>query len=386
MNILALGICVGLFGYIGYLLKQQMGLTSSVKLKSFFVLFTFVHFSISLVFAYYLDSFSNINDPKDFFKMAADSNSWLPLIGLGHDFIAFLIYPLVKAGLGIEVLFLIFSTISYVAFFKYFKLIGLKTLEKTSVLYLLFYLIPTIHVWTAFLGKEPLLLWLMVVLLEIIKNKKSYVLGVLVLGFIFLIRPHVCLVLIFVLFILKLGDPKISKKYKIKIIIASTILIVAGAILFMKFFLGIESLDVESILNYVQDFKNYATNKGGSAISIEDTNLGTRILYLLWMPLPYLYKIKTSLQALVALENIYYVGIMSYIGFVCVKNKLKMTTEKEVQFAIIAAVALMLLFASYLYNLGLGNRMKIMFLPYFFYGWIQINKRLLDNTNGYEKR
>ncbi|MDO3693619.1 hypothetical protein QVZ41_01995 [Wenyingzhuangia sp. chi5] len=386
MNILELGICVGVLGYVGYLLKKKLELTTSVKIKTFLVLFTLIHYSVSIVFAVYLNSFSNINDPKDFFTMATDSNSWLPLLGLGHDFIAFLIYPLVKAGVGIEVLFLIFATISYVAFFKYFKLIGIRTLEKTSILYLLFYLIPTIHVWTAFLGKEPLLLWLMVVLLEIINNKKSNVLTFLVLGLIFLIRPHVGLILLFVLFLFKLSDKKTPKKYKIKIVVTFIILICVGIILLMKFFLKFESLSLESILRYIESFNSGSEDKGGSAISIEDTNIGTRILYLLWMPLPYVYKIKNTLQALVALENIYYVGVMLYIGFVCIKNKLKMTIEKEVQFSFMAAVALMLLFASYLYNLGLGNRMKIMFLPYFFYGWIQIDKRLLDKTNGYEKR
>ncbi|ANW94977.1 hypothetical protein AXE80_01125 [Wenyingzhuangia fucanilytica] len=381
MNIQEVIIGILLMVYVGVSLKNLITQTHSFWLKAFMVIFTGVHFSISLVFAVFLDRFSNINDPKDFYSLADNADNWGEVLGMGHDFMASVIYPFVKSGVGIELLFLIFATISYNAFLRYFKLIGIQRLEKTPILYLLFYLIPTIHVWTACLGKEPLLVWLMVVLLEVLKNNKENWKLFLVLSLIFLIRPHVCIVLLLVLLLLKFLESKISKAKKLQMIGFTILLIGITTLVFMRFFLKIEPLSIEGFWAYVDKFQGEISNKGGSAISVKGTNIASRVVYLLWMPLPFIYNITNVLQGLVAMENVYYVIVIFMMFYRCVREKWSLTSQPHIQFSIIAAISLIILFASYLYNLGLGNRMKLMFLPYLFYGWIQMNNQMPNQSS-----
>ena len=182
-----------------------------IKIRIGFVFFTFVHFFISFVFAFFLDDLETINDPKDFYSVALESENWLASFGLGHDFMSFLIYPFVKIGVCIEVLFLLFALISYKAFVLLFDLISIEDISCKTILLLGFFFFPTIHIWTGFLGKEALLLFALVSILYKIRNSNySYSLVSLLL-LVFLVRPHMFLVVSVALVLTWFFDKNISK-------------------------------------------------------------------------------------------------------------------------------------------------------------------------------
>ncbi|WP_366184842.1 hypothetical protein [Flavobacterium ovatum] len=253
--------------------------------------------------------------------------------------------------------------------------------NNNAILFLLFF-IPSLHFWTGFLGKEALLFWLMVILLQNIKQR-NYDWRILTsLLFIFFIRPHVFIVLIGAIIIVALFSTEFSKKYKMQIILFTFLAIVIGVAVFILYYLKIDNLNLESIENYRESFLSFSkTDSGASAISIENTTILTRIFYLIFMPLPFLYQFTNNFQLLLSIENVYLVLGVVVVLFFWIKTPFRYRNLSiDTQFALVASLLLIILFGAYLYNLGLGNRMRVMFLPFLFYFFIKsINFNRIQN-------
>lgn len=367
--------------YIIYSLNKKLKNTYSLFNRVYIILFTILHFSISFWFAYFLNRLTTINDFYNFYNLAGTADNWFSIFGFGHQFISFIIYPLVKLNVSIEILFLLFSTISFKGFLVYFELININGLNKNNRILLLSFLLPTLHFWTGFLGKEALLLFLMAKILKKLKYRLFDLGGVFLLLLIFLIRPHVFFVLMIALLVLLLLDRGTSsglKKKLILIVIGSFLILLPIAVLY---FLKIENFNLITLKSYITGFLNYTENKGSTSISLIETNLISRVFYLIFMPLPFLYTIKNELQLIASVENVFFLVIFLYTIFCILRSRLKSKSLRlEEKFALIAGILLIILFASYLYNLGLGNRMRIMFLPYLFYFFISsMNRKKIIN-------
>jgi hypothetical protein len=335
--------------------------------------FCFLHFSISLFFAYFLYDMSFINDPKDFYRIAAQSDDWFGLFGLGHQFMFFVTYPFVKLKIHITVLFLLYASISFKAFLSLFSMLKLDSIKNSNAVLFLFFFIPSLHFWSGFLGKEALLLWLMVTILQNI-NRRRYDWRILVsLLFVFLIRPHVFIVLIGAMIIVAMLSDEFSQKYKTIIFLLTFLAIAISIVIFILYYLKLDNFNVQSILDYKNRFLNFSKTDGGSsAISIENTTIFTRIFYLVFMPLPLLYQFTNNFQVLLSIENIFFVVGVIVVLFFWIRRPFKYKDLSiETQFALVASFLLIVLFGSYLYNLGLGNRMRVMFLPFLFYFFIK---------------
>lgn len=369
--VLNIGIVSLIAVYVIYSLHKVLKNSFSSFNKVFLILFTVLHFGISAGFACYLDKLTTVHDPHDFYNAAYLANHWYSNFGFGHQFISFIIYPFVKLKVSIEVLFLLFATISFKGFLVYFELIDLNSLSKKNSILLLFFLLPTLHFWTGFLGKEALLLFLMVMILKKVKYELFDWQFIILLFLIFIIRPHVFFVLLISLLVLFLIDQETSSRLKKKlilIVISSILILIPISVLY---FLKLETLNLSALQSYITGFLNYTENKGSTSISLVDTNLFTRIFYLVFMPLPYLYEIKNGLLLAASVENVFFLIIFLYTIYYILRNRVKIQTfSKDQRFVLISSILLIFLFGSYLYNLGLGNRMRIMFLPYLFYFFI----------------
>jgi hypothetical protein len=112
-------------------------------------------------------------------------------------------------------------------------------------------------------------------------------------------------------------------------------------------------------------------NLGNASISISDTTIFTRIFFLIFMPLPLLYNMNNEIQLIASMENILFliIFIIALINYLKNGSKFKALVLDQ-KFTLIASITLIVFFGSYLYNLGMGNRMRIMFLPYLFYFFI----------------
>ncbi|WP_111709655.1 hypothetical protein [Lutibacter citreus] len=342
--------------------------------KVFYIVFTLVHFAMSLAFVLLLDTLPN-NDPEKYYNAAVAADNWWELFSVGGFVVSFLIYPLVKLKITIEVLFLLFATISFKGFLEYFKLISLEKIVKKKLLLGVFFLIPSIHFWTGFLGKEALLFLLMVFILKKVKHQFFDWVLVVCFALVFIIRPHVFFMLLLGLLVSILFDTNFSKKIKLKIVlIVSCITLVLIPVAF-KYFLKIDTVNLAAIQEFFYGLAEHGEANGNSKIDILDTSIISRIFYLLFMPLPFLYSIKNSFQLVTSIENLYYVVICGLIIKKLIKNKFKISVLSfDHKFALLSSIFLIVLFGSYLYNLGLGNRMRIMFFPYIFYFLITYKK------------
>ena len=369
-SILNILIIVGIAYFVLNSLVLTVKNAASVFLKSFTILVCVAHFGASVVFILLLDKFP-YNDPIKYYTAAVEAPNWLSLFSVGGYFVSFLIYPLVKLKISFEVLFLIFTTISYAGFLEYFKLLDFKNYNKKDTFLWLFFLIPSMHFWTAFLGKESLLFLLMVTLLKKIKNRTFdwILIGSLLL--IFFIRPHVFFILLLAFLLIFMFEQEVSKVLKRKVLLLSVVFSVIALPLVFKYFLKIDTFSISAFQDFFEGLAQHGENNGNSKINLVNTSIFSRIFYLIFLPLPFLYDIKNNFQWMAAIENIYFVIIFIGVLIYVLKAKFKFRRIKiDQKFALVSSLLLIVLFGSYLYNLGLGNRMRIMFFPYLFYFFI----------------
>jgi hypothetical protein len=360
--------------YSGYELFKILAKTERRLYQLFFILLGLGHFITAFIVTYYLDTLTGLHDPHAFYDRALETSSWFDTFGLGHRFMSFLVYPFAHAHIHIEVLFVVCTAISFKGFLLYMELLQVPKFKQTSSLFLLsFFLIPSIHYWTSMLSKEALLVFLLVLVLQKVHQKKyNYQLGLLLIP-IFLIRPHLCLVLLAAFLIYFLWNPSISYRLKKSILYSFILAVVILIPLFFIFFLKLEQLNFSTISTYYYEFIAYTVNRGNTAISLADTNLFSRIGYLMFMPLPYLYPIKNTFITIISIENLFYILTVVYVIW---QRKTidwrKLYSSQSIKFTAIFSALCIVLFASYLYNLGLGNRMRIMFYPYVFFMLISL--------------
>ncbi|WP_418263895.1 hypothetical protein [Flavobacterium faecale] len=369
MNII---VILSLLIYIIYELFIALKKRANSRIKViFYVLFTCLHFGVSFASCYFLNKNDLTIDAVRFHHNALQSDDWMYLFNLGSDFISFLVYPFVKLNVSFEVLFFLFATVSFKGFLILFDLLKLDTIKARDSWVLICFLMPSLHYWTGLLGKEALLMYLMSLLLVKVKQSSFDFYLLVIYGFIFLIRPHLCFVLGLAFLFFILIDDEISRIKKLRAFLYSFGSMLVLLPLALMFFLNVEEFDVKSINDYINRFLYYTQTNGQSRIDLIDTNVFERILYLLFMPLPYFYPIKNKFQLAASFENVLFLSGFFYLVFYSIKNRIQFYKIKsEVKYALMAGLLMVVLFGSYLYNLGLGNRMRAVFLPYIFYFFV----------------
>ena len=358
--------------YIIFEFTSILKIATTKKATFFLILVSILHFAAALAFVLLLEKFPN-NDAEKYYNAAVESSNWIDLFSVRGFFVSFLIYPFVKLKLSIEVLFLLFAAISYKGFLEYFKLMYFNRLINNKLFLGLFLLLPSLHFWTGFLGKEALLFLLMVVLLKQLKLKIFNWSFIATFLLIFLIRPHMFFMLVAAFTLALLLEKGFSKVLKRNILLVTTATFLVFIPIFFTYFLKINMFDLDAIQEMFLGLAQHSEVNGNSKIDLLNTSIFSRIAYLLFMPLPFLYDIKNLFQWMAAVENMYFIAVLLYAIYYFIKNKVSFIRLRiEQRFAFIASFLLIILFGSYLYNLGLGNRMRVMFLPYLFYVLITV--------------
>jgi len=109
------------------------------------------------------------------------------------------------------------------------------------------------------------------------------------------------------------------------------------------------------------------------------------VLLSLLMPIPVLYDFNSSFLMLASVENMFYFFIGIYFVMLLLKKKIRLNIyTNEVRSALIATILLIILFATYFYNLGLITNRKRVFYPFIFYV-IAMSYQLKTAENEYTK-
>lgn len=331
------------------------------------LLFT-VHFA-----AMGLAHHNTIADAIVFYENAENATSWFSLLGLGSLFMSFLIYPLVHLGVSMFVLFLLFATISYRAFLWYFDQMSSDS-GKGLLIYgvpviQLFFLLPSLHYWSGFLGKDALVFFFLTYLLfEVKKKDRINFLHIVVLVLLFLLRPHIFIVVFIAFFIFFFFQKRNSNLLKIKLLVL-TVLVAGLSVPVLMYFLKLKHLTYSSIVEKAYELNSYGM-KSGSGINLMETSYLEQIFLLLFRPL--FYDATTIYQYIVSVENSFVLVFFVYGSIYLFSKRKKIVVVEEVKLALLIGCSILLMIATYIYNLGLASRMRLMFLPLFFYALHQI--------------
>ena len=328
-----------------------------------------MHFSVTII--QYKWSFTSHFDSNLFYTRAVSSTSWFSLFKTGNSAMSFLCFPFTKLGLSYFSVSLLFSFFSYLGYLIYFRIITKKIVAGVSwkLMLIIFFLFPSIHFWTGFLTKESLLFLILALFYQQLNKYKSVTLPVL-LGIMctLLIRPYLALIVLGVLGVIYFNS--FSKCYKI----ASAFVGALSVYLLIKF-LKIRSFD--SFQDNYNNLIKYANRAGNSSIDLGDSNFAERMLLVLFRP--FFIDAKTVLQFFVSFENL--IILLLLVGAVVLNKYLvAILNHKVSRFLVFYIIILVVFYSIYMYNMGLANRMRVMFVPYFF---ILIFNLLKQKSAGY---
>jgi hypothetical protein len=358
---------IAILAYLFFVSKSYYKRSNPVQ-QLFVVLLFIVHFA-TMIIVYNDTIVYPENDAFYFYKKTLSADSWLSLFGLGSSFLNFLIYPLVQAGVTLFVVFLFFSTISYQAFLWYFDQMAKhqENEQNTNVALLIqgLFLLPSFHYWSGLLGKDVLVFFFLSYLVfEFKEETRIKGLHVFVSIVLLVLRPHIFGATLIAFIIYCLTQKNISKSIKIKVLILSLTITSALVPILMRF-INIDTLDYDNISAKFMELNLYATSKGGSGISLVEVSYPERIWLLLFRPL--FYDVKTIYQYIISVENSIVLIIITLSFLHLLFKKRSIVIAKEVKFALFTASCILFMIAMYIYNFGLASRMRLMFLPLFFY-------------------
>ncbi len=365
INMLNFILFIGIAIYI-YSITKSYYRTHDKAQKKIVVLLFMVHFS-AMGMAYT----SEILDAVVFYDTAKNATSWISLFGLGTLFMSFLIYPLVQVGVSMFVLFFLFATISYKTFLWYFDHMSKQYVKGLMIydisLIQLFFLLPSFHYWSGFLGKDVLVFFFLTYLF--FENKMTFrfsILHSIVLMLLLLLRPHVFVMTFGAFFIYYLTQYDVSKKIKTKLLLLTFTVLGISIPIVMKF-INLEGFTFKTISRKWNEINAYALT-GGSGVDLMASNYLERIWLLLFRPL--YYDASTFYQYVISVENS--LVLLLFLWAVIYLIKTKVVVSGEIKLAFLIGGSIFLMIAFYIYNLGLASRMRLMFLPLFLYGLHQL--------------
>jgi hypothetical protein len=367
INLMNFILVLGISLYIYFITKSYYKSQCNGQ-KLIVILLFLVHFS-AMGFAYN----SNIVDAVVFYNNASTATSWISLFGLGTSFMSFLIYPLVHVGVSMFVLFFLFATISYQAFLWYFNQMSRHYVSGVTIYGIpftqLFFLLPSLHYWSGFLGKDVLVFYFLTYLLFENKMKVQFNMSHgIVLVLLLLLRPHIFVVTFGAFFIYYLTQNNLSKTNKIKLLLLAAI-VVGVSIPIVFRFINIESFTYKTISEKWNEINSYALHSG-SGVNLMESNYLERIWLLLFRP--FYYDASTIYQYIISIENS--IVLLFFIWgaiYLYTKRKVIVITG-DVKLALLIGFSIVLMIACYIYNLGLASRMRLMFFPMFFYALHQL--------------
>ena len=335
------------------LTKKQYIKNNNAFLNVLLISMMVMHFSMTII--QYKWSLISAFDSTVFFNRAYNSSSWFSLFKLGNRAMSFLCYPLTKLGLNYLSISLFFSFLSYLGYLIYFKeLTKVKTksyIHKTVLI--VFFIFPSIHFWTGSLTKESILFLMLALLYYQLKKYKSisftFLLSLMVMLF---IRPYLALIILAVLVLIYYKT--FNNWFKSVVVVISVF-----SIYLVGKFLKIKSFD--SFQKNYSNLIKYADRAGNSSIDLGNSNYAERMLLVLFRP--FFIDAKTVLQFFVSFENLIILLIVISLVF-CYKHMTAILNFKVYKFMLVYIIILVLFFSIYMYNMGLANRMRVMFVPY----------------------
>lgn len=325
---------------------------------SFIVLIFFWHTFFSIT--YYFFTFYNTADATLYYSRSLTENvNFYPGSPFVHYFSSLFSRGLEASYLNTTLCFGFFGTLGLIFLYLSLK----KFLEKISWHWIFLLFIPSMSFWSSGLGKDSISFFAACLFLyTITTNKKIYILLPISFFFMFMVRPHIALMMIVSFIIYFILKSKVHILFKI----TTLPIIVSGIILsssFVQQYVGLEEASIDSVSSYVDQRQGY-NQSGGSSIDLQSMSYPMQIFTYIFRPLP--FDAHSALALFTSIENTILLFLFIYILF---KNKFRLYTftEGKNTWLLIYAFLTCSMLAITTANLGIATRQKWMFMPIFLY-------------------
>ncbi|WP_168409095.1 glycosyltransferase family 39 protein [Acinetobacter indicus] len=346
-----------LFLIISFIIVFIFGSKSKADIKVISILF-FWHTAFSILYFYF--TLYNAADAINYYRMSLTDNiNFYP----GSPFLYFFSSIFSKGidanYLNVTLVYNLFGALGlvflYLSLKKYFK-----SLSRYWVLILF---IPSMSFWSAGLGKDAISFFSVCLFLyAITSNKNLYFLLPISFFFMFMVRPHIALMMIvsFVIyFILRSRVHLLVKLITLPVIIAGVV-VSSG---FVQQYVGLDEASLDSVSAYVDDRQNF-NQGGGSSIDLQSMSYPVQMFTYVFRPLP--FDAHSALALFTSIENTILLILFLYVLF---KNKFRLNyfIEGKNAWLLIYAFLTCSMLAITTANLGIATRQKWMFMPILIY-------------------
>lgn len=344
---------------VSFLVLFFVGCKKKSDIKMIITLF-FWHIFFSIV--YFLFTLFNSADAVKYYRVSLNENSISNLYP-GSPFIYY-ISSIFSRGfeanyLNTTLCFGLFGTLGLV--FLYLSLS--KYLEKLSWYWYFLLFIPSMSFWSSGLGKDAISFFSVCLFLyTITSNKKLYILLPISFFFMFMVRPHIALMMIvsFVIYFIFRSKIHLLAKLIILPVIIAGVVVSSG---FVQQYVGLDEASLDSVSGYVDDRQN-SNQGGGSSIDLQSMSYPVQMFTYIFRPLP--FDAHSALALFTSIENTILLILFLYVLF---KNKFKLYAFVEGKHAwlLIYVFLTCSMLAITTANLGIATRQKWMFMPILIY-------------------
>ena len=261
----------------------------------------------------------------------------------------------------------LYSLLSFIGLFLFYRLAKFYIPYNTKLLgvnlFPAIFFLPSIHFWTAGVGKDTLMLFCIgLFAFSAARLKKRNVGILLAMGLAYMIRPHVFVLLLAAFSFAYLFTSKIMgyKRFFLFLFLALISILVLPKVFE---YANIDNYSVDSVFSRIdKQAENLSGSRIGSSFDISSYSYPMRFFTFLFRPL--FFDARSVLYLLASFENL----LLLVFTIKMIRSK-PIRTFKESSLVFKGFLIFILfgtfLFSSVLGNLGIILRMKIMFLPGF---------------------
>ncbi len=280
---------------------------------------------------------------------------------LGNYFLNYLNLPLVLTQTPIWVGFILYSLVGFFGILLFGKLIRSYLPHKNLNLGILLMFIPSLHIWTSYLGKEAILFPCFVTIFYSLyrKNYKSlpFWLALIILT---LVRMHYAFILLVSFTIAFLLFEKIDLRKKAFFTLGFVII---SGLLFYGFVSTtfIETFSIERWQEMIAH-NQYKLSPTTAYVPLMEYPLPYKLFTFLFRPLP--GEINTPIGWLYGFENLAILILIAFGIIAGIKNYKRLNVTTFQGCIIIFSILMTLIFSYTYFNFGLIARTKYTFMPF----------------------
>jgi len=347
----------------------------SINKKSFF--YTLFVYHLGFIFLSYFYTLNKGGDAHLYWFQTpvAAHASWLNHLGLGTDMMLFLNYPFaVLLNLPFWFGFLLYGCIGFLGIVQLLRLCKIWVGEEVrffgvNVLPLFFFL-PNMHFWTAGITKEALcFLAIATILLKVYQERYTSVALWFSFLFLFLLRPHVGIMLLFAVSAVLLWVKNWKPLIKWGIGVGGTALLALGYLLFLRLS-QINSLHLGRLLRF-NEGSILSFRDSGSYVPMLEYGYPMKLFSFYFRPL--FMDAQNLIQWVLSLENALIVALHLFVVWLFLSYWKSLKTDTLFKILVVFALVAGLLYVQRYANLGIFARTKVMVQPFLVLGllWLK---------------